>query len=123
MCGSCYLQPYSELKEKLPLAKPGWQRRKHNASTVPDQVNSRVGGNKINLIEAEEMIFEEKSLQVKSEAIEVAMDLSLSRPPMKRVNSISQNLVPPKKRIFVAQTASCSNNHHLTIPAPPRRPS
>ena len=96
-----------------------------DANVVPEQVNSRVG-NKINLIKAVEMILEvcaveEQSLPVKTEPFEVAMDLSLHR-PIKRVNPM-QSLVPPKKRLFVAQTASCSNNHHITIPAPPRRPS
>lgn len=39
VCGTCHLEQYNTVKEELPLAKPGWQRRKHDEKKeIPDHL-------------------------------------------------------------------------------------
>ena len=39
VCGTCHLEQYNTIKEELPLAKPGWQRRKHDEKKeIPDHL-------------------------------------------------------------------------------------
>jgi hypothetical protein len=117
VCGSCHLQQFNLIKEELPLAKPGWQRRKHDEKKeIPDKLkfkNTTIGSNGYvisPLADVNHLINGDSSLE--SNGI---MDLSTSttNPATKRIH-VNHELVlmtPPKKRRF----AHLNNPHHHQI--------
>ena len=100
VCGSCHLQQYNLIKDELPLAKPGLQRRKHDAGNqIPDKLKLK---NHVNPLSHVQNVTE-------------VMDLSYSARELAETS-----MTPPKKRRFAQQICDTSNNSpiikHVTLP-------
>ena len=110
------MQQFNTIKEELPLAKPGWQRRKHDAKKeIPEQLKQKNGGFPLT---------DHKMLtsELPSEPEQV-MDLSLgaghrARSFLERPLVVENIMTPPKKRRFAQQICDTNSpvSKHITLP-------
>lgn len=86
------------------MAKPGWQRRKHDEKKeIPDKLKYRADSN-----------FNDNSV-LSLESEEEVIDLSLAASKGHHHRLIMDNMTPPKKRRFELEPQSILSKH-VTLP-------
>jgi len=117
VCGSCHLQQINSVRVVLPLAKPGWQRRKHDEKKeIPDQVKTHKNSSEV----VAGLTEENNVIMAAHEPEQEVMDLSIAG--IKRKQCIISNsrskeavLIPPKKRKFAPQQNFFEPNIHKHV--------
>ena len=110
VCGSCHLQQINSVRVTLPLAKPGWQRRKHDDKIeIPDQLKTSP------MKKVDTVVKENKRPE------DQVMDLSVSSGTKRKSTMSSTNMQHPKKKRITQHLLEASKQtiHVVTLPKRP----